>query len=166
MFYVVLTDESRSYFDSCAGCVFRERTPDDAEELMGKIAKNHDDWSVPEPPPPPKKRGMLVLSPEDMQEAKNSIREKGIKAQDVKNLPPIEKLCEPTTHPPTVEVHSLLEFNASDVPKGKPPDQCLDDLDNFIMKQNHFNEKIQGQLNENTLTIKSLPEVLGKQLMM
>ena len=66
---------------------------------MGKIAKNHEDWSVPEPPPPPKKRGMLVLSPEDMQEAKKSIKEKGIKAEDVKNLPPIEKLCEPITHP-------------------------------------------------------------------
>ena len=74
---------------------------------MGNIAKNREDWPVPEPPPPPKKRGMLVLSPEDMQEAKKSIREKGIKAQDVKNLPPIEKLCELTTHPSTVEVHSL-----------------------------------------------------------
>ena len=121
--------------DSCAGCVFRERTSDDAEELMGKIAKNHEDWFVPEPPPPPKKRGMLVLSPEDMQEAKKSIKEKGIKAKDVKNLPPIEKLCEPTTHPPTVKVHSLIDFNASDITKGKPLDQCLDELDNFIMKQ-------------------------------
>src|ERR1043165_1897848 len=129
---------------------------------MGKIAKNHEDWSVPELPPPPKKRGMLFLSPKDMQEAKKSIREKGIKAQDVKNLPPIEKLCEPTTHPPTVEVHSLLDFNTSDNPKGKPPDQCLDELDNFIMKQNHFNEKIQGQLHDNTLTINRLLEVLGR----
>ena len=80
----------------------------------------------------------------------------------MKNLPPIEKLCEPTTHPPMVEVHSLLDFNASDIPKGKPPDQCLDELDNFIMKQNHFNERIQGQLNDNTLTIKRLLEVLGR----
>ena len=68
IFYAGLTDESRSYLDSCAGCVFRKRTPDDAEDLMGRIAKNHEDWSVPEPPPPPNKRGMLVLSPEDMQE--------------------------------------------------------------------------------------------------
>src|SRR3954470_13400103 len=128
---------------------------------MGKIAKNHEDWSVPEPPPPPRNRGMLVLSPEYMQEAKKSIREKGIKANDVKNLPPIEKLCELTTHPPMVEVHSLLDFNASDIPKGKPPDQCLDELDNFIMDQNHFNEKIQGQLHDNTLAIKSLLDVLG-----
>src|ERR1041385_6227779 len=32
IFYAGLTDESRSYLDSCASCVFRERTPDDAEE--------------------------------------------------------------------------------------------------------------------------------------
>ena len=164
IFYAGLTDESRSYLDSCAGCVFRERTPDDAEELMGKIAKNHDDWSVPEPPPSPttKKRGILVLNPEDMQEAKRSIKEKGIRAEDVKNLPPIEELCEPTTHPPMVEVHSLLDFNASDIPHGKPPDQCLDELDNFIVKQSHFNERIQSQLHDNSLAIKSLLDVLSR----
>src|SRR3954467_1139496 len=129
---------------------------------MGKISKNHEDWSVPEPPPPLKKRGMLVLKPEDMQEANKSIKEKVINAKDVKNLPPIEKLCEPTTHPPMVEVHSFLDFNASDIPKGKPPDQCLDELDNFIMKQSHFNERIQGHLHDNSLAIKSLLDVLGR----
>jgi hypothetical protein len=36
IFYNVLTDESKSYLDSCAGCVFRERTPAEAEELMAK----------------------------------------------------------------------------------------------------------------------------------
>ena len=80
----------------------------------------------------------------------------------MKNLPPIEKLCEPTTHPPMVEVHSLLDLNASDIPKGKPPDQCLDELDNFIMKQSHFNERIQGQLHDNSFAIKSLLDVLGR----
>ena len=43
IFYAGLTDDSRSYLDSCAGCVFRERTPDEAEELMDNIAKNHED---------------------------------------------------------------------------------------------------------------------------
>src|SRR3954466_7841112 len=99
-----------------------------------------------------------------MQEAKKSIKERGIKAKDVKNLPPIEKLCEPTTHPPMVEVHSLLDFNASDIPKGKPPDQCLDELDNFIMKQSHYNEKIQCQLHDNSLAIKSLLDVLRRKV--
>ena len=46
----------------------------------------------PIPKPTPKKRGVLFLSPEDMQEAKKSMKEKGIKAEDVKNLPPIEEI--------------------------------------------------------------------------
>src|SRR3954466_8678438 len=61
-----------------------------------------------------------------------------------------------------VEVHSLLDFNASDVPYGKPPNQCLDELDNFIIKQSHFNERIQSQLHDNSLAIKSLLEVLSR----
>ena len=52
---------------------------------------NEHNWTLPEPTPnpTPKKRGILFLSPEDMQEAKKSMKEKGIKAEDVKNLPPI-----------------------------------------------------------------------------
>ena len=61
--------------------------------------KNADDWTLPEPPPKPtpKKRGILFLNPEDMQEAKKSMKETCIKAEDVKNLPPIEELCELAT---------------------------------------------------------------------
>ena len=99
-----------------------------------------------------------------MQEAKKSIKEKGIKSEDVKNLPPIETLCEPTTHPSMVEVHSLYEFNAGDILYSKPPDQCLDELDNFIVKQNHFNMQVQNQLNENTLIIKNMVDVLGRTI--
>jgi hypothetical protein len=43
IFYNGLTDESKTYLDSCAGCVFRERTPAEDEELMAKISRNHDD---------------------------------------------------------------------------------------------------------------------------
>ena len=39
IFYNGLTVESRTYLDSCAGCVFRKRTPDEAEELMAKISQ-------------------------------------------------------------------------------------------------------------------------------
>ena len=46
---------------------------------------NENNWTLPGPTP--KKRGILFLSPEDMQEAKKSLKEKGIKAEDVKNLP-------------------------------------------------------------------------------
>src|SRR4051812_36680604 len=61
-----------------------------------------------------------------------------------------------------VEVHSPVDFNASDIPRGKPPSQCLDYLDNFIMTQSHFNERIQSQLHDNSLAIKSFLDVLGR----
>ena len=52
---------------------------------------NENNWTLPEPTPEPtpkptpKKRGVLFLSHEDIQEAKKSMKEKGIKAEDVKN---------------------------------------------------------------------------------
>ncbi|KAK1601638.1 hypothetical protein QYE76_026940 [Lolium multiflorum] len=112
IFYSGLTIESRAYLDSCAGCVFRKRTPDDAEELLAKIGRNHDDWSTPEPTPTPivKKRGMIKLNDEDMREAKKSLKEKGIKPEDVKNLPPIEDICE--TIPPSSMIEDF-EFHRS-----------------------------------------------------
>ena len=58
IFYNGLTDESKTYLDSCAGCVFRKRTPTEAEELLAKISQNYEDWNIPEPTPTPKKRGM------------------------------------------------------------------------------------------------------------
>ena len=54
----------------------------------------------------PKKRGVLFLSPEDMQEAKKSMKEKGIEAEDVKNLPPIEEI-HGLNLPPVEEVYDL-----------------------------------------------------------
>ena len=94
IFYNGLTDASRDHLDSCAGCVFRERTVEQAEVLLNNILRNDNDWTLPEPPPKPtpKKRGILFLSLEDMQEAKKYMKEKGIKAEDVKNLPPIEEI--------------------------------------------------------------------------
>ena len=94
IFYNGLTDASRDYLDSCAGCVFRERTVDQAELLLNNMLTNENNWTLPAPipKPTPKKRGVLFLSPEDMQEAKKSMKEKGIKAKDVKNLPPIEEI--------------------------------------------------------------------------
>jgi hypothetical protein len=117
IFYNGLTDESKTYLDSCAGCIFRKGTPAEAEELMVKISWNHNDWTLvepmpaptpaPMPEPTPKKRGIIELNDKVMGEAKKSLKEKGIKFEDVKNLPPIEELCKPIPHPSTIEVHSL-----------------------------------------------------------
>ena len=48
------------------------------------------------------------------------------------------------------------------IPYSKPPSQCLDEFDNFIVKQTHFNLHVQEQLNDNTLVIKKLYSVLEK----
>ncbi|KAK1632789.1 hypothetical protein QYE76_007104 [Lolium multiflorum] len=90
----------------------RKRTPDDAEELLAKIGRNHDDWSTPEPTPTPivKKRGMIKLNDEDMREAKKSLKEKGIKPEDVKNLPPIEDICETIPSSSMIEKGKMKKF--------------------------------------------------------
>ena len=134
IFYNGLTVESRTYLDSCASYAFRKRTPHEAEELIAKISQNDDDWTIPEPTPKPtpKKRGMIELNDEVKREAKKSLKEKGIKSEDVKNLPPIEELCKPIPHPSTIEVHSLQRF---DIPYSKPPDQCLDEFDNYMLSK-------------------------------
>src|SRR3954465_14638729 len=116
IFYNGLTDASRDYLDSCAGSFFTERTPDEAEILLNNMLTNENNWAPPEPAPAPitepipkptpEKRGVLFLSPEDMQEAKKSMKEKGIKAEDVKNLPPIEEI-HGLNLPPVKETYDL-----------------------------------------------------------
>ena len=51
IFYNGLTDASRDYLDSCAGCVFRERTVDEAEILLNNMLTNENNWTPPEPIP-------------------------------------------------------------------------------------------------------------------
>ena len=76
IFYNGLTDASRDHLDSCGGCVFRERTVDQAKILLNNMLSNENNWTLPEPTPKPtpKKRGVLFLSPEDMQEAKKYMK--------------------------------------------------------------------------------------------
>jgi hypothetical protein len=172
IFYNGLTDESKSYLDSCTGCVFRERTPAEAEELMAKISRNYDNWTLVEPTPAPtpapsteptpKKRGMIELNDEVMKENKKSLKEKGIKAKDVKNLPPIEEFCKPIPHSSTIEVHSLQRFDERDIPYTKPLDQCLDEFDNFIIKQENFNRMVHNHLLENSRAINKLQDILER----
>src|SRR3954463_8238608 len=193
IFYNGLTDASRDYLDSCAGSVFRERTVDQAELLLNNMLSNDNNWTLPEPAPEPiaetipkptpKKRGVLFLNPEDMQEAKKSMKEKGIKAEDVKNLPPIEEIhglnlppveeiCDLTPLPveethgldnPTqvVKVNSLYRFDEGDIPHYKSARQCLDEFDNFMFKQEDFNAYFGRQLKQNAYMIKHLGDYMA-----
>ncbi|KAI5012327.1 hypothetical protein ZWY2020_024461 [Hordeum vulgare] len=155
IFYDGLTDASRDHLDSCAGCVFRERTVEQAEILLNNILSNDNAWTIPKPPPKPtpKKRGILFLSPEDMQEAKKTMQEEGIQSEDVKNLPPIEEIHGLDNPTQVVEVNSLRRFNESDIPYDKPASLCLDEFDNFVAKQQSFNDYVSRQLRQNARMI-------------
>jgi hypothetical protein len=105
---------------------------------------------------------MIVLNDEVMREAKKSIKEKGIKSEDVKNLPPIEELCKPIPRSSTIEVHSLQRFDNRDIPYSKPPDQCLDEFYNFIVKQDNFNKRVQNHLLDNSRAINKLQNIVER----
>src|SRR3989337_585923 len=162
IFYNGLTDASRDHLDSCAGCVFRERTVDQAELLLNNMLTNENNWTLPEPTPKPtpKKRGILFLSPEDMQEAKKSMKEKGIKAEDVKNLPPIEEIHGLDNPTQVVEVNSLYRFDEGDIPYNKSASQCLDEFDNFIVKHENFNAYVSRQLKRNDYMLERLGDYM------
>jgi hypothetical protein len=131
---------------------------------MAEISQNYDDWNIPDPTPttPPKKRGMIELNDEVMREAKKSFKEKGIKSEEVKNLPPIEELCKPIPHSSTIEVHSLQRFDNRYIHYSKPPDQCLDEFDNYIFKQVNFNKRVQNHLLENSRAINKLHDIVER----
>jgi hypothetical protein len=135
---------------------------------MAKISKNYDDWNIPEPTPTPtpKKRGMIELNDEVMREAKKSLKEKGIKSEDVKNQPPIEELCNQISHSSIIEVHSLQCFDNRDIPYSKPPDQCLDEFHKFIVKQDNFNKRVQNHLLENSRAINKLHDIVERTTVM
>ena len=105
---------------------------------------------------------MIELNDEVMREAKKSLKEKGIKSEDVKNLPPIEELCKPIPHSSTIEVHSLQRFDSRDIPYSKPPDQCLDEFDNYIVKQDNFNKRVEHHLMENSRAINNLHDIVER----
>ena len=135
------------------------------------------------PKPTPKKRGSLFLSPEDTQEAKKSMKEKGIKAEDVKNLPPIEKIhglnlphvgemhnFNPSpieeTHGldnPTqvVMVNSLYRYDKAEIPFTKFASPCLDEFDKFMVKQEDFNAYFGRELKRSADMLEHLADYMA-----
>ena len=78
------------------------------------------------------------------------MKEKGIKAEDVKNLPPIEEIHGLDNPTQVVKVNSLYRFDEGDIPRYKSARQCLDEFDNFIVKQENFNAYVSRQLKYNS----------------
>ena len=97
-----------------------------------------------------------------MQEAKKSMKEKDIKAEDVKNLPPIKEILGLEVPPPpkVVEVNTLMKFNDNDNPHNRHPSQSLYEFENYIRNQDHFNANVMKQLKYNSDMIARLSDLL------
>jgi hypothetical protein len=95
-----------------------------------------------------------------MQEAKKSMKEKGIKSEDVKNLPPIEEIHGLDTPTQVVEINSLTRFDEGDIPYNKSASQCLYEFYNYIIKQDHFNMYVSNQLKRNAFMIDHLSDLM------
>ena len=149
---------------------------------------NENNWTLPDPipeptpKPTPKKRGILFLSPEDMQEAKKSMKEKGIKAEDVKNLPPIEEIHglnlppieetydldslfieeppDPDNPTQVVKVNSLYRYDKVEIPFTKFASPCWDEFDDFMVKQENFNAYFGRELKHNADMLEHLSDYM------
>src|SRR6266566_2305157 len=95
-----------------------------------------------------------------MQEAKKSMKEKCIKADDVKNLPPIEEIHGLDIPTQVVEVNSITRFNEGDIPYNKSASLCLYEFDNYIIKHEHFNMFVSNQLKRNAIMIERLSDLM------
>ena len=88
------------------------------------------------------------------------MKEKGIKTEDVKKLPPIEEIHGLDTPTQVVEVKYLRTFNESDIPYTKTPSQCMDEFDNYVVWQEHFNNYVKNQLRHNAMMIDRLSDLI------
>ena len=84
----------------------------------------------PIPKPTPKKRGVLFLSPKICKRQRNLWKKRVLKLKMLR----IYHLLK--TH--VVKVNSLYRFDEGDIPHYKSTSQCLDEFDNFIVKQEDF----------------------------
>ena len=92
------------------------------------------------------------------------MKEKGIKAKYVKNLPPIEEIHGLDNPTQVVEVNSLHRFDEGDIPHNKSASQCLDEFDNFIVKQETFSAYVSRQLKRNAYMLVPLGDYMSRTI--
>ena len=89
------------------------------------------------------------------------------------NLPLVEETYYPNPLPieekhgldnPTqvVKVNSLYRFDEGDIPRYKSASQCLDEFDNFIVKQENFHAYLGRQLKHNAYMIEHLGDYMSR----
>ena len=61
-----------------------------------------------------------------------------------------------------VEVNSLYRFDEGYIPYNKSASQCLDEFDNFIVKQENFNAYVGRQLKRNAYMIEHFSDYMSR----
>ena len=90
------------------------------------------------------------------------MKEKGIKAEDVKNLLPIEEINGLDNLTQVVKVNSLYRYDKVKIPSTKFTSQCLDEFDDFMAKQENFNVYVGRQLKSNAYMIGHLSDYMSR----
>ena len=101
------------------------------------------------------------------------MKEKGIKAEDVKNLPPIEEihgLNIPHVEEPyyldnptqVVKVNSLYRYDKVEIPSTKFHSPRLDEFDDFMARQESFNAYVGRELKNNAFKIGHIGDNLAR----
>jgi hypothetical protein len=158
-FYNGLTESSRTYLDSIAGNIFRERTIDEANGLLDEMVRNYHDWNMEEENEKIQiMRGVHNLSNEDMKEATISMQEKGIKASHLMELSkmgiklPIDGLCFP------IQVNAICSTEGN----GKVlPSTIVSYVDHANDYACHSEQNIEREIMENSHRINDLHKKMG-----
>ena len=61
-----------------------------------------------------------------------------------------------------VKVNYLYRFDEGDIPRYKSASQCLDEFDNFIVKQENLNAYVGRQLKRNAYMIEHLSDYMSR----
>ena len=104
---------------------------------------------------------------------RNLWKKKVLKAEDVKNLPPVEEI-HGLNIPPIEEIHglgnptqavkvnSLYIYDKVETPSTKFASQCLDEFDDFMARQENFNAYVGRQLKQNAYMIGHLSDYMAR----
>ena len=101
------------------------------------------------------------------------MKEKGIKAEDVKNLthveeihclniPPIEETLCLDNLTQVEKVNSLYRYDKAEIPFTKFASPCLDEFDDFMDKQANFNDSVSRKLKNNAYMIGRLSDYMSR----
>ena len=120
-----------------------------------------------------RRRGCSISQSWRYARGKEINEEKGIKAEDIKNLPPIEEIhglnlppieethgLDNSTH--VVKVNYLYRYDKFEIPSTKFSSQCLDEFDEFMARQENFNAYVGRELKSNAYMIGRLSDYMAR----